>query len=321
MIEVSREGAERVRHTVRDLKTFSRSDDDRRSLVDVRRVLDASINIAWNEIRHRAQLVRDYGDVPPVQANESRLGQVFLNLVVNAAQSLPVGKVVTNEIRIRTRADDRGRVVVDVTDTGPGIAKENLDRLFDPFFTTKPVGVGTGLGLWICQGIVNTLGGEITVASELGRGTTFSIALPAAPVAAEPKSAPASDSSPAARRGRLLIIDDETPLAQILATALYAEHDPVVTSSGREALALLARDDRFDTILCDLMMPDMTGMDVYEHLHAERPALAKKLVFVTGGAFSPRAREFLDTVENETVEKPFDMARLRQLLRARIKSA
>jgi CheY-like chemotaxis protein len=306
---------------VRDLKTFSRSDDDKRVPIDVRRVLDASINIAWNEIRHRAQLVRDYGDVPPILANESRLGQVFLNLVVNAAQALPVGMAATNEIRIRTRTDAEGRVVVEVTDTGPGIAQENLDRLFDPFFTTKPVGIGTGLGLWICQGIVNALGGEIRVRSEIGRGTTFSIDLPPAPASSDDSPASSKSDAPAgARRGRILIIDDETPLAHVLATALYAEHDPVVTSSGREALALLARDDRFDTILCDLMMPDMTGMDVYEHLHAERPALAKKIVFVTGGAFTPRAREFLDGIENETVEKPFDMTRLRQILRSRLGS-
>jgi two-component system cell cycle sensor histidine kinase/response regulator CckA len=320
MVDVAREGAERVRHTVRDLKTFSRSDDERRTLVDVRRVLDASINIAWNEIRHRAQLVREYGDVPPVLANESRLGQVFLNLLVNAAQALPVGMAASNQIRVRTRADERGRAVVEVSDTGPGVSPENLEHLFDPFFTTKPVGVGTGLGLWICQGIVNGMGGTIEVAADRERHTTFRIVLPpSAPggARAATRTTPA-EGTVAATRGRVLIIDDEAALADVLASTLSPEHDAQVARSGREALALLARDDRFDVILCDLMMPDMSGMDVFERLREEKPALTDRVVFVTGGAFTPRARDFLRSVDNETVEKPFDMPRLRQMLRARV---
>ncbi len=321
MIAVAREGAERVRHTVRDLKTFSRSDDERQSLCDVRRVLDASINIAWNEIRHRAQLVRDYGDVPAVLANESRLGQVFLNLLVNAAQALPVGMAATNQIQVRTRADERSWAVVEVSDTGPGISPENLEHLFDPFFTTKPIGVGTGLGLWICQGIVSGVGGTIEVLSGPEHRTTFRIALPPSVTGAPglDRRTP-SDPTPAVpmKRGRILIIDDEAALAAVLGAALSAEHDAVLARSGREALAILAVDDRFDVILCDLMMPDMTGMDVFERLRDEKPALTSKVVFVTGGAFTPRARDFLHAVGNETIEKPFDMPSLRQLLRARV---
>ncbi|HEX8824927.1 MAG TPA: ATP-binding protein [Archangium sp.] len=171
-------GSARVRDIVRDLKSFSRgTDDEQRGPVDMRVVLDSCVNMAWSEIRHRARLVKDYGEVPFVLGNESRLGQLFLNLLVNAAQAIPHGNLQGNEIRL-TLTSELGEVVVAVRDTGEGIAPENLGRLFDPFFTTKPVGVGTGLGLSICHGIVTAMGGRISVESERGRGTTFRVFLP-----------------------------------------------------------------------------------------------------------------------------------------------
>ena len=164
VVEALREaqlGAERVRGIVRDLKTLSRPDESNTSVLDVHRALDISVSMAWNEIRHRARLVKDYAlDLPRVIGNEGRLGQVFLNLLINAAHSIPEGSANSNEIRVVTRAD-AGRVVVEVRDTGTGIAAEHQRRLFDPFFTTKPQGLGTGLGLSICHTIVAALGGEI----------------------------------------------------------------------------------------------------------------------------------------------------------------
>ena len=170
-------GSDRVRAIVRDLKTFSRGDDEQRGPVDVRGVLDACVNMAWSEIRHRARLEKDYGDVPPVLGNESRLGQVFLNLLVNAAQAITQGDLKTNAIRLTTRLEQE-QVVVEVKDTGSGISPEHLEKLFDPFFTTKPAGVGTGLGLSICHGIIVAMGGRIAVSSTLGQGSTFQVFLP-----------------------------------------------------------------------------------------------------------------------------------------------
>jgi CheY-like chemotaxis protein/two-component sensor histidine kinase len=321
MLEIAREGAERVRAIVRDLKTFARGDDERRGPVDVRRVLDASINMAWNEIRHRARLVKEYDAVPTTSANEARLGQVFLNILVNAAQAMPVGSAADNTIRVRTTPGPGGTVVVEVSDTGPGIPREVLERIFDPFFTTKPIGVGTGLGLWICQGIITGLGGTIEATSPPGGGATFRVTLPAGGQGdhepARRSSTPAEEEP--SQRGRVLVIDDEVALARTLSSALVEEHDVVATSSGREALELLHKDDRFDVVLCDLMMPDVTGMDVYERVAKERPDLAARFVFVTGGAFTARAREFLDQVSSPRLEKPFDIPRLMDLIRARIR--
>jgi PAS domain S-box-containing protein len=174
------EGAERVRRIVKDMKVLSRMDDDRIGVVDVEAALDASLNMAIHELRHRAQVVKDYGRVPLVRCNEGRLVQVFLNLLVNASQAIAGNAPERNEVRLATCIDGRGQIAVEISDTGMGIPEEVLPRIFDPFFTTKPVGVGTGLGLSICHSLITAMGGAIEVASKVGVGTRFLIVLPAA---------------------------------------------------------------------------------------------------------------------------------------------
>ncbi len=324
MLEIAREGAARVRDIVRDLRTFSRADDEQRGPVDVRRVLDASVNMAWNEIRHRARLVKDYDEVPTVSVNESRLAQVFVNLLVNAAQSLPVGKAGEHEIRVFVGVDGRGRVRVEVSDTGPGIPEDIVARIFDPFFTTKPVGEGTGLGLWICQGIITSFGGEITVESRLGSGSTFSVALPAdeSPLTEYgPSSSPPSMTE--ASRGRVLVVDDDPAVGQALSRALENEHQIEHVVSARDALSRLRRGDGYDVVLCDLMMPDVTGMDLWETLRREAHPSVERFVFMTGGAFTPRAREFVDDVSRSgkvVLDKPFDLVAVGELVRRRVRA-
>jgi CheY-like chemotaxis protein/two-component sensor histidine kinase len=314
----ARRGTDRVRVIVRDLKTFSRSDEQSTESVDLERVIESAINMAHNEIRHRAQLVKEFGRVPRVRANEARLGQVFLNLVINAAQAMPEGRVGNNEIRVVTRTDERGRAVAEVRDTGSGIPAAMLERIFDPFFTTKPVGVGTGLGLSICQSIVGDLGGEIDVQSKEGQGTTFRVMLSADQKAQAPPRAAAPSAESAARPARLavLVVDDEPSLARALRRWLGGANDVTIADSGREALRILVEEQqRFDVILCDLMMPDLTGMDVYEELRRARPGLEHRIVFMTGGAFTARARAFLDSVANPRLEKPLDLQSVRTILR------
>jgi two-component system NtrC family sensor kinase len=173
----AREGTTRIRHVVSDLKTFARGADQGGGGADVRRALEAALNMARLEIRHRAQLVKHLEAVPPVRGSEARLGQVFLNLLLNAAQAIPEGAPDTNRVEVRLSAEDQW-VVVELEDTGAGIPPELLKRIFDPFFSTKPAGVGTGLGLSICHGIVTEMGGEITVKSSVGQGTCFRVRLP-----------------------------------------------------------------------------------------------------------------------------------------------
>jgi two-component system NtrC family sensor kinase len=172
------EGAERVRRIVKDMKTLSRVDDETISAVDVERALDASVNMALHELRQKANVVKEYAGVGFALANEGRLVQVFLNLLVNASQAIATSSPESNEVRIVTCLDAEGRIAVEISDTGGGIPEDVLPRIFDPFFTTKPLGVGTGLGLSICHSLVTAIGGEIDVTSKLGAGTRFLLTLP-----------------------------------------------------------------------------------------------------------------------------------------------
>ncbi len=317
MVE-AREGAERVRAIVRDLKTFSRADEPRRGSADVRRVLESAINLARNEIRHRARMVTELGEIPRVNASEHRLGQVFLNLLINAAQAMPEGHAHENEIRAVTRTDAAGRAVVEIRDTGCGIAPQDLGRIFEPFYTTKPVGVGTGLGLSICHGIVTGLGGDVEVESEPGKGSVFRVILPPAP--GEEDAAPARASADRPERGRLLVVDDEPLVGKAVHRVLAAQHEVVVESTAHSALARFERGEAFDLVLCDLMMPQMTGMDLHAAVSRIAPGMAERFVFLTGGAFTPAAREFLERCAPRRIEKPFEPAELREFVGAELRA-
>jgi signal transduction histidine kinase len=309
----AREAAERIRGIVRDVKLFSRPHNEERSAVDVRSVMESSIRMAWNEIRHHAHLVKEYGDVPMVDSNEARLGQVLLNLLVNAAQAMPEGRASRNEIRVVTKTAASGRVVIEVRDTGTGIPKAILDRIFDPFFTTKAVGIGTGLGLSLCHRMVTDLGGEIAVESEVGEGTIFQVTLPVA--TSEPRAvAVAIAVKEPARRMRVLVIDDEVAIGLALKRCLDRHHDVTVLTRGRDALGRIASGERFDVILSDLMMPEVTGVEIHEELSRIAPDQAERMIFLTGGAFTDRARDFLDRVPNPRLEKPFEVANILALI-------
>jgi signal transduction histidine kinase/ActR/RegA family two-component response regulator len=308
----ARVGAERIRDIVRDLKRFARADEEAHlGPVDVHAALEFCVSMAMPHIRHRAQVVWRLGTVPPVLGNEARLGQVFLNLLINAAQSIPEGDAAHHRITLSTR-EEGGRVVVEVSDTGSGMSPEVLSRVFEPFFTTKPMGEGTGLGLSICLGLVQGMNGELTATSVPGKGSTFRVVLPTSAEAARPAARALKAAGP--RRKRILVIDDEPSIAAVLRRILGRSHEVEVVHSGREALELLERDDGFDCVFCDLMMADLTGMDVHAALEARRPELLERFVFMTGGSFTERARSFLQTVRYPRIEKPFDPELIRALV-------
>ncbi len=317
----AQQGADRVRSIVRDLKTFSRVDSAESVEVDIRQVLESTLNLATTEIRHRARLVKQLGEVPTVVGNESRLGQVFLNLLVNAAQAIPAGAPERHEIRVVTRVADTGRVFVEVSDTGAGIAQEHLPRLFDPFFTTKEPGVGTGLGLSICHSIVTALGGEIHVTSEPGKGSAFQVLLPPAQRTEPVRPPPPPPPAPAERRGRLLVVDDEPLVCTALGRTLRPHHDVTLSTRAQEALARIEAGERFDVVFCDLMMPGMSGMDFYSALQARHPEQARRVIFLTGGAVTAQARAFLESVPSPHLEKPFAGRELLSLIQERLAHA
>ncbi len=318
------DGVERVRVIASDLRTFSRGDDGSWQPVAMRRVVDAAINLAWNEIRHRAELVRELGPASPVMGSETRFAQVLVNLLVNAAHAIEAeGDPARRRITLRLGESEEGRVFLEVEDTGHGIAPEVVQHIFEPFWTSKPKNRGTGLGLSICHGIVTAAGGTIRVKrTQPGVGTTFRVELPAvgggvAARASATRSEPGSALAPA-RRGSVLVIDDEPRLATTIRLALLEHADVDVAGGGAAALALLEGEAGYDLVLCDLMMPEVSGMDVFERVRAARPELAERFVFMTGGAFTDRARDFLKTSGVPRLDKPFALADVERLLAERL---
>ena len=208
-----------------------------------------------------------------------------------------------------TRTDAAGWAVIEVRDTGSGIPPENLERIFDPFYTTKAVGVGTGLGLAICHKIVAELGGRIDVQSQVGKGTVFFIALPPAASTAGPVRRPSKAPRPS-RRASVLVVDDEVAIGMGVQRILARYHDVEFVTRGQEALARIVAGERFDAILSDVMMPEMTGVELHQSLVRQVPEQAERVVFLTGGAFTPACQAYLDEVSNRTVDKPFRAADL-----------
>jgi CheY-like chemotaxis protein/two-component sensor histidine kinase len=321
-VRQAREGVERVREVVRGLRSFSRG-GAARGPVDVGEELHAAVRIARNEIQHRAALDLHVDPMPPVDAKGRELGQVFLNLLVNAGQAIPEDPMRRGRVTVRAGTDADGRARIEIQDDGVGIPADVLPRIFEPFFTTKPVGVGTGLGLSIAHNVVAEAGGTIEVESQLGVGTTFRVLLPPArgagdAVAREERrvGTPVPAGAAGGAEPPVLVVDDEPLVARSIARALQREVRVEVAGSAEEARGRLAAGERFAAVVCDLMMPGMTGMDLHEWAEANVPSLASRFVFVTGGAFTQRARAFLERTRAPCVDKPFEAARLREVVRA-----
>ena len=302
---------ERIREVLSALSSFS-PEDAELTLIDVQSVIDDVLKLAENELRHRASVVREYIDAPLILASRAHLSQLMLNLVLNAAQSITEGEADQNEVRISVGRHAEGGLTITVADTGRGMTAEAQRRAFDPFMTTP--GTGSGLGLFICQSIVKQMGGTLNIHGRPGRGTTFSIYLPVN-VEDEAFDAESSGDFPRptlVRRARVLVIDDEAGIRRALVRAL-AEHEVEVAASGRDGLAMALAGD-YDVIFCDLMMPEMTGMEVFDRVRRESEDIAARMVFITGGAFTKRARNFLDAAPNPRIKKPFDLLEIRAVM-------
>jgi PAS domain S-box-containing protein len=311
--------AGRMGRIIADLRNISRPPQQTMQIIDLARCIDWATRATTHEFHNRARVVHQLGTTPPVLAEESRLGQVLVNLLVNAAHAIAPGDFEHNEVVIGTRTDEAGNAVISVRDTGHGMTPEVLKRIFDPFFTTKDVGAGTGLGLAISHGIVTSLKGELRASSTPGVGSTFEILLPPAAaavpeVASAPAVATAGTLTPV-RRGRILVIDDEEVLLTAIASILELDgHEVVVTKSARDALAMLVRGERFDLILSDMAMPNMTGMEFFDALRAHDAQLARRVMFMSGGAVTADADEFLRRIAGKYIAKPFKSDVLRRAI-------
>jgi len=312
VLSEAREGAERVRKIVRGLRALARQEaEPLPTLIDS--AVEIAVNMAAHETRHKAVVVTELLATSPVLADESRLTQMLVNLLVNAAQAFTTNDIERNRITVSATPAPGGQVAIAVSDNGPGIPEDLQRRIFDPFFTTKPVGQGTGLGLSISQSIARSLGGDLVVESRLGQGTTFRLLLPfAREVLGAPSGVTPTGSD---QSGRVLVVDDEPAILNIVRRFLEREHQVTAFTDAREALALIERGDRFDVVFCDLTMPHLSGRDLYDRVKAVAPDFAERFVFITGGATQPGLAEFLANVPNERVDKPFEVQNLRRIVR------
>ncbi len=303
------EGAERVRGIVGGLQSFARADRETLKAVDVNEALTTAINMAWIEIRHRAKLVKNINEVAEVRANEATLGQVFLNFLLNASYALPVGKARDNEIRVSCH-EEQDQVVVVISDTGPGIPPDVVNHVFDTFFTKPRPGIGSALALSISHTIIADLGGTIEVNSSHA-GTSFKVMLPIFQEDdVEPEERVESGlREPGARR--ILVIDDVEPVTKSVQRALRG-HEVYRLHSGREAIALLTADSDFDIIFCDILMGELSGIDVYRWVKENRPGLERNMVFMTGDIYGKEVTSFLRGLKNDRLSKPFELTALRR---------
>jgi PAS domain S-box-containing protein len=323
-LERAREGAERVGVIVRDLKTFSRGDADLRDAVDLRRVIESTLNLAHPELKRRAHVSREMpADLPAVRANEARLGQLFLNLLLNASQAFDGENTENNRIRVRVYVE-KEQVIAEVIDTGRGIREDILPRIFDPFFTTKPVGVGTGLGLYICRNIVEGAGGTLTCESQLGIGSVFRASFPTVRSLAdgtERFSPVGKDEREVARRGsipppgllraRVLVVDDYPDVAASL-QAVLVDHDVELSLDAQEAREKL-ENQVFDLVLCDL--------DLFQREFSTLEPLVRgapeRWVLATGGTPASGMMQHASALGIRLVEKPVRSELLWSLLHER----
>lgn len=304
------DGTRRVAHIVRSLSSFGRGDVESVGSVDVGRAVTAAENLTRNRLEHVARVEIDRTPVPPVRANEFGLTQVLVNLLLNAAdaiESMPLAPAAPRPVvRVLPRPDGHGGAWLEVVDAGPGLDLAVLGRLFEPFVTTKGPGRGTGLGLSISRAILARFGATIEAENVAGGGARFRIHLAAADPTTPAR--PPSEAPPASRRLRILVVDDE-PLVRRSIALLLDEHDVEPVGDVASAIEICGRAPP-DVVLCDLMLPGLPGSALHEALSRTNPALAARIVYVTGGAFTQASQDFLANTGNVTLLKPFTLGEL-----------
>ncbi|HTE52221.1 MAG TPA: ATP-binding protein [Kofleriaceae bacterium] len=301
---------ERMVVIARELRLFASPQPGARRPVDLRQPLEDALRAVreTHPAASKLQVERHYDEVAAAESDPIRLEQVFVNLLTNAFDSL--SEAGGGRVTVELHKASAEAVAVRVCDEGAGIPEDLLERVFEPFFTTKAYGKGAGLGLAISRSVVQALGGALDVESETGRGTTFTVTLPAwrPPMETPEPRPPLSD-----RRLRVLVVDDEAAIGRALAAFLHT-HEVVVTSSVAEALAQIERDAAFDVILCDVVMPGSSGVEFHRSLAAARPGLERRVVFMTGATLGSDDGRALAALPNQMLEKPFDLDRLERVL-------
>lgn len=306
LAEDDRTALERIRAVVRDLQAYARLERPRVERVQINDLVERTCNLVYASLRHGAALEKKLGVVPELAVDEGKIEQVLTNLLINAIHALePVaqGDRPTGKRIVVTTGVEGAALVLSVQDNGCGMTEAVRQRAFEPFFTTKRQH-GTGLGLAIANEIVRGHGGEIVCTTAAGEGSRFDVRIPLQTGLDAPQASAAEPASEQPKRGRVLLVDDERAVALVYGELLAMHHDVVIAHGGRQAVELLGGDERFDVVVCDLMMPELDGVAVLETVSASRPELAKRFVFCSGGLVTPRARKLAARPNTRLLYKP-----------------
>lgn len=309
------DGVDRIRSIVKDLRIFSRLEEDKLEFTSINEVIDIACNMTYNEIKHKARLEKNLSKLPLIKADKGKLVQVIINMMLNSAQAIVQGDMDNNKIRIISESKD-DKITVRIEDTGKGIPPEARDHIFEPFFTTKPKEKGTGLGLALCADIINKHKGEIRLLDTSSEGTRFEIKIPFDPKDAVKGPLTQQDYAKlrSGNKKRLLLIDDEALLLKAYKRNLQDDYQISTCERAEEALELLKKDQDFHLILCDIIMPGMSGIDLFNEIREKMPELSKKFVFCSGSGFGFSSKEIKDTYDNIFLQKPISMAKLKETI-------
>ena len=308
--EENLDGIRRISRVTRSLLGFARTDEPGAGLVGLDAVAEEACGLVGREVTSRARLVKRLAPVPLLSADGSRLLQVAVALLVNAAHAVPQGDPGAHEVEISTGHGD-GQVYLQVSDTGAAIPAELSGRAFEPFFTFPSRSSGTGLELFLAAEVLRGYGGSIRCWTAGGRGAVFQVQLPLRAGSPTARAAPPAWPAP---RPRVLIVDDEPTLLTAYQRLLGGRFTVAVAGGGREAIELIDRDAGWDAIICDLVMPDLDGQAVYRHVEVRRPELARRMVFCTAGAFTPRLVAFAEEMRGRFLSKPLEPEQVARLV-------
>ena len=312
--------AERCARIVKTFLAMARSRPPQHGPVRLAEVVENALELAGYGLRTAdIEIVREFAELPAIWGDSDQLHQVLTNLIVNAQQAL-LQAPPPRRLWVRLR-QGRGEVAIEVEDNGPGMAEEVRKRIFEPFFTTKPQGVGTGVGLSVSLGIVTTHGGRIEVRSTPGEGTCFTVLLPLPAALPAPAEDVGAVKAAPGLHGRVLVVDDEAEIAELVAEHLRRDGLTVeVVASGRKALLRL-QSERFDVVVSDLRMPDLDGPSLVAALRERHPELARRVVLITGDALGAELNEAIRDADLPVLEKPLDIAALRGQVRRMLAAA
>jgi len=305
--------AQRVAKIVSSLLTFAHQHKPGREYVDINDLISGVLELRSYSLKvNNIQVVTQLAfDLPRTMADGNQLQQVFLNIITNAEKEMAGAH---NGGKLLVKTEKRGKSIrLSFTDDGPGISRENLDKIFDPFFTTREVGDGTGLGLSICHGIIAQHNGKIRCKSKLGEGATFVIELP---IVADSKPAERPEvigEEPWQHSGaKILVVDDEAATLDFLKRLLTEQGYDVETTDRANIVLERLQSDKYDLILLDIKLPGMSGIELYHHIEKTDPALAERVIFISGDVMEITTKDFLDKTKASHIVKPINIEQLKK---------